>query len=152
LPRGADFGADFVDALRGTRVTAPSALVIVPTYNERENLPVLIDALLAYPNVRVMVVDDQSPDGTGALADDLASRHPGRIEVMHRTARRGLGRSYIDGIKQAVREPIDVICQMDADLSHDPRHLPALIEATREADVVIGSRYVAGGAVVNWPV
>jgi dolichol-phosphate mannosyltransferase len=133
-------------------MSAPRALVIVPTYNERENLPVLVDALLAYPNVCVMVVDDQSPDGTGAIADDLAAHHPGRVEVMHRTGRRGLGRSYIDGIKQAVQEPVDVICQMDADLSHDPRHLPALIDATSHADIVIGSRYVAGGAVVNWPV
>src|SRR5262249_39013571 len=133
------------------RMTPVSALVIVPTYNERENLPILVDALLRLSNVRVMVVDDKSPDGTGAIADDLARQHPGRIQVMHRTGRRGLGRSYIDGIKRAVQEPIDVICQMDADLSHDPHHLPALIEATRHADVVIGSRYVAGGAVVNWP-
>jgi len=123
----------------------------VPTYNERANLPVLVAGLMAHPNVRVMVVDDQSPDGTGELADQLAREHPGRIEVMHRTARRGLGRSYIDGIKKAVHEPVDVICQMDADLSHDPAHLPDLIAATDRADVVIGSRYVAGGAIRNWP-
>jgi dolichol-phosphate mannosyltransferase len=123
----------------------------VPTYNERANLPVLVAGLMAHPNVRVMVVDDQSPDGTGELADQLAREHPGRIEVMHRTARRGLGRSYIDGIKKAVHEPVDVICQMDADLSHDPAHLPDLIAATDRADVVIGSRYVAGGEIRNWP-
>ena len=129
----------------------PRALVIVPTYNERENLPVLVADLMRQPSVRVMVVDDQSPDGTGAVADDLARTHTGRIEVMHRTGLRGLGRSYIDGIAKGVHEPVDVICQMDADLSHDPRQLPALIAATAHADVVIGSRYVPGGAIRNWP-
>lgn len=106
---------------------------------------------MAQENVRLMVVDDQSPDGTGALADELAAKHPGRIQVMHRTGRRGLGRSYIDGIRRAISEPVDVICQMDADLSHDPAHLPELIAATEQADVVIGSRYIPGGAIVNWP-
>jgi dolichol-phosphate mannosyltransferase len=132
-------------------MTPPAALVIVPTFNERENLPVLVGELLRQQNVRVLVVDDGSPDGTGEIADELARDHPGRLEVMHRTGRRGLGRSYIDGIAHAVRQPVDVICQMDADLSHDPRHLPNLIAATVEADVVIGSRYVKGGAIVNWP-
>lgn len=130
---------------------AKSALVIVPTFNERENLPVLVAGVLEHPNVSVMVVDDRSPDGTGAIADDLARRHPGRVEALHRTERPGLGRSYIDGIAIAVRRPVDVICQMDADLSHDPRHLPSLIAATDRADVAIGSRYIPGGAVVNWP-
>jgi dolichol-phosphate mannosyltransferase len=128
-----------------------SALAIVPTFNERENLPVLVAGILAHPNVSVLVVDDQSPDGTGEIADDLARQHPGRVEVLHRTARRGLGRSYIDGIAMAVERPVDVICQMDADLSHDPKHLPSLIAATETADVAIGSRYVPGGAIVNWP-
>lgn len=128
-----------------------SALIIVPTYNERENLPVLTGQLMAYPNVSLLIVDDNSPDGTGALADALAREHPGRIEVMHRTNNRGLGRSYVDGILAMLDRPVDVICQMDADLSHDPRHLPALIEATAHADVVIGSRYVPGGEIVNWP-
>jgi dolichol-phosphate mannosyltransferase len=132
-------------------VTVRQAIVIVPTYNERDNLPRLVDGLLQHPNVRVLIVDDQSPDGTGAIADELRQRHGARIEVMHRTGRRGLGRSYIDGITRAIHEPVDVICQMDADLSHDPRQLPALIAATEGADVVIGSRYVAGGAIVNWP-
>jgi dolichol-phosphate mannosyltransferase len=128
-----------------------TALVIVPTYNERGNLPALIDGLMQHANVRVMIVDDQSPDGTGAVAEELAGQYPGRIEVMHRTGRRGLGRSYIDGIKKALEQPVDVLCQMDADLSHDPRHLPDLIAAAAHADVVIGSRYVPGGAIVNWP-
>jgi dolichol-phosphate mannosyltransferase len=130
---------------------APRALVIVPTYNERDNLPPLVEALLRHPNVRVMVVDDHSPDGTGEVADALVRAHPGRVQVMHRTGRRGLGRSYIDGMKQAIREPIDVICQMDADFSHDPAKLPTLVARAADADVVIGSRYVPGGAIVNWP-
>jgi len=128
-----------------------TALVIVPTYNERANLPVLVPALMAHAGVRVLIVDDQSPDGTGEVAEALARQYRDRVEVMHRTGRRGLGRSYIDGIKRAIGEPVDVICQMDADLSHDPKHLPDLVAATAGADVVLGSRYVPGGAVVNWP-
>jgi dolichol-phosphate mannosyltransferase len=132
-------------------MSAPSTLVIVPTFNERDNLPVLVNGLMQHPNVSVMVVDDASPDGTGEVADALAREHPGRIQVMHRTNRPGLGRSYIDGIRLAITEPVDVIGQMDADLSHDPAQLLRLVAATAEADVVIGSRYVEGGAIVNWP-
>jgi dolichol-phosphate mannosyltransferase len=128
-----------------------TALVIVPTFNERENLPVLTKALMEYPEVSMLVVDDNSPDGTGGLADELARAYPGRIEVMHRTERPGLGRSYVDGIRSVLNRPVDVICQMDSDLSHDPRHLRDLIAASERADVVIGSRYIPGGAVVNWP-
>jgi dolichol-phosphate mannosyltransferase len=132
-------------------MTIPAtALVVVPTYNERDNLPLLVDGLMRHPNVRLLVVDDHSPDGTGQLADALALQHPGRITVLHRTANRGLGRSYIDGIKLAINEPVDVICQMDADLSHDPAQLPRLIEGASRGDVVIGSRYVPGGTIVNW--
>jgi dolichol-phosphate mannosyltransferase len=130
---------------------ARTALVVVPTFNERENLPVLVTALMAYPEVSVLVVDDASPDGTGKLADELARRYAGRIDVMHRTERPGLGRSYVDGIRSVLNRPVDVICQMDCDLSHDPRHLRDLIAASERADVVIGSRYIPGGAVVNWP-
>jgi len=134
-------------------LTVKTALVIVPTYNERENLPLLVGQLMEQPNVTVLVVDDDSSDGTGVVADGLAAGHAGRVEVMHRTGRRGLGRSYIDGIQTMLARPVevDVICQMDADLSHDPRELPDLIAATARADVVIGSRYVPGGAIVNWP-
>ena len=131
--------------------SGPAALVIVPTFNERENLPLLVDALMNYPNVSLLVVDDASPDRTGEVADALARQHPNRIDVMHRTERPGLGRSYIDGIRRAIERPVDVICQMDADLSHDPRHLPDLIAATSRADVVLGSRYIPGGGIVNWP-
>ena len=128
-----------------------TALVIVPTFNERENLPLLLAGLLEHRGVSVLVVDDESPDGTGGVADDFARRYPDRVDVLHRTERPGLGRSYIDGIALAIRRPVDVICQMDADLSHDPQQLPELIRATDRADIVIGSRYVDGGAIVNWP-
>jgi dolichol-phosphate mannosyltransferase len=128
-----------------------SALVIIPTYNERANLPVLIEGLMQHAEVRALVVDDQSPDGTGEIADTLARQYPGRVSVLHRTGKRGFGRSYIDGMKHAVTEPVDVLCQMDADLSHDPKDLPRLLAATANADMVIGSRYVDGGSIVNWP-
>jgi dolichol-phosphate mannosyltransferase len=128
------------------------ALVIVPTYNERDNLPVIARELLAIPGVGVMVVDDQSPDGTGTIADDLAAAHPDRIFVTHRTGARGLGRSYIDAMQHVLTtSDVDVICQMDADLSHLPSDLPAMLAAAAEADLVIGSRYVRGGRVLNWP-
>jgi len=131
---------------------SPSALVVVPTYNERENLPILVAGLLQHPNVRVLIVDDDSPDGTGSLAHELAEKHPGRVRVLHRRGVRGLGRSYVDGLKLALGEPVDLICQMDADLSHDPAQLPVLMAAAAHADVVIGSRYVSGGKIVNWPI
>jgi dolichol-phosphate mannosyltransferase len=128
-----------------------NALVIIPTYNERDNIPLLVESLLKHDGVRVMVVDDQSPDRTGEVADGIARRYPERVQVLHRTANRGFGRSYIDGIRRALAQPVDVICQMDADFSHDPARLPALIEATGRADIVIGSRYVRGGSIQNWP-
>jgi dolichol-phosphate mannosyltransferase len=132
-------------------MTAASTLVIVPTFNERENLPLLVGGLMRHPNVHLLVVDDKSPDGTGELADALARQHAGRIEVLHRAERPGLGRSYIDGIRLAVTRPVEVVCQMDADLSHDPAQLPALVAAAARADLVIGSRYIPGGGIVNWP-
>jgi dolichol-phosphate mannosyltransferase len=126
-------------------------LVITPTYNERDNLPDLVRAVLAREGYRMMVVDDNSPDGTGEVADALAREFPGRVDVLHRTEPRGLGRSYIDGIRRAIADSADVICQMDADWSHDPQYLPALVAATSTYDVVIGSRYLNGVSVVNWP-
>ena len=129
----------------------PSVLVIIPTYDERANLPIVTEGLMRHANVRLLVVDDHSPDGTGEIADALAHQYAGRIDVMHRTGRRGLGRSYVDGFRAALAGSADVICQMDADLSHDPAQLPALVAATAGADLVIGSRYVANGAIVNWP-
>jgi dolichol-phosphate mannosyltransferase len=133
-------------------VSAPRVLVVVPTYNERDNLPVLVKRVLAHDNCRMMVVDDGSPDGTGQIADRLAEEYAGRIEVMHRTGPRGLGRSYIDGLQNAVaRGDVDLVCQMDADLSHNPDYLPSLVSAAADHDVVIGSRYLNGVSVVNWP-
>ncbi len=126
--------------------------VVVPTFNERENIGPLVRALMAQAGLRVLVVDDQSPDGTGEVADELARVFAGRVEVLHRVGRRGLGRAYIEAFRYllASREA-DVICQMDADLSHDPAYLPAMIEATGSYDVVVGSRYLTGVSVVNWP-
>jgi dolichol-phosphate mannosyltransferase len=129
-----------------------NALVVVPTYNERENLPPLVRGVLAHAGFRMLIVDDGSPDGTGAVADELSAANPGRIEVMHRTGKRGLGRSYIDGLRHAIAMPgVELICQMDADLSHNPDYLPALAAGAETADVVIGSRYMNGVSVVNWP-
>ena len=127
------------------------ALVVVPTYNERENLPVLAAGILAHTGYRLLVVDDGSPDGTGAVADALAIAHPGRVEVMHRSGPRGLGLSYIDGLRRALASGAQLIFQMDADLSHNPEYLPALAAAAVDFDVVIGSRYLTGVSVVNWP-
>jgi dolichol-phosphate mannosyltransferase len=126
-------------------------IVVVPTYNERENLPVLAKGILAHPGYRLLVVDDASPDGTGAVADQLAREHPGRVDVMHRTGPRGLGLSYVDGLKYAIRAGARLVFQMDADLSHNPEYLPALAEAADRFDLVIGSRYLTGVSVVNWP-
>jgi dolichol-phosphate mannosyltransferase len=129
-----------------------NVLVVVPTYNERDNLPLLVRGVLAHEGYRVLIVDDASPDGTGAIADALALEHPGRIFVMHRAGPRGLGRSYIDGLQRAVSmTDVDLVFQMDADLSHNPAHLPALAEAARAFELVIGSRYLHGISVVNWP-
>jgi len=127
-------------------------LIVTPTYNERDNLPVLADGILKHDGARMLVVDDGSPDGTGAIADALAAKYPGRIEVMHRTGPRGLGRSYVDGLLHAIREGrAEFICQMDADLSHNPEYLPDLVAAAATNDLVIGSRYLRGVSVVNWP-
>jgi len=126
-------------------------LVIIPTYDERENLPSLIDQLLAVPGLRVLIVDDASPDGTGQLADQIAAANRARVQVLHRTGKRGLGLSYIDGMYVALRTDATHICQMDADLSHNPADVPRLLEAAEQADFVIGSRYVPGGRIENWP-
>ena len=127
-------------------------LVVVPTYNERDNLPVLARAVLEHSGYRMLVVDDSSPDGTGAIADQLAAEYDGRLTVMHRTGPRGLGRSYVDGLLRAVEmHDVDLVCQMDADLSHNPDYLPQLAAAAESCDLVIGSRYLHGVSVVNWP-
>jgi len=127
------------------------ALVVVPTYNERDNLARLVRELLDIPALNVLVVDDGSPDGTGELADDLAAGSDGCVSVLHRRGPRGLGLSYIDGLKKAVQSDAALICQMDADFSHAPADISRLLDAAAEADLVIGSRYVAGGRIENWP-
>ena len=115
-------------------------LAVIPTYNERDNLPDLVRAVLADPSFAVMVVDDGSPDGTGELADGLAREFPGRVDVVHRTGKRGLGRSYVEGLQRALAtSDADLICQMDADWSHDPKYLPSMVDACASHDVVIGS-------------
>ena len=126
-------------------------LVVVPTYNERENIALLVPRLLAIDGLRVLIVDDGSPDGTGSVADGLAASSGGRVTVMHRTGPRGLGRSYVDGMQSGMRSGARYVCQMDADLSHDPDDLVQLIRAGATADLVIGSRYVPGGTLRNWP-
>jgi dolichol-phosphate mannosyltransferase len=129
-----------------------TTLVLIPTYNERENLPLIVAGVLAHDSTRVLVIDDGSPDGTGEVADALTREYPGRVEVMHRTGVRGLGRSYLDGFRAAIASDAAFVCQMDADLSHDPRFLPSLIaSAAAGADLTIGSRYLEGGGVENWP-
>jgi dolichol-phosphate mannosyltransferase len=128
--------------------------MVVPTYNERENLEAVIaavrDALAqAAPDHRVLVVDDESPDGTGELADRIAAGDA-RVEVLHRSGERGLGRAYVAGFRHALASGAGLVIEMDADLSHEPRYLPRLIEAAADADLVLGSRYVPGGGVENW--
>lgn len=127
--------------------------VVVPTYDERENLPVLAGLLAALdvPNLHVLVVDDGSPDGTGALADELALDGPIPLTVLHRTEKNGLGRAYVAGILKALDDGADVVVQMDADLSHPAGALPAMLDVLRTTDaaVVLGSRYVPGGSVAD---
>jgi dolichol-phosphate mannosyltransferase len=128
-----------------------TALIVLPTYNERPNLERVAAGILAHSFTRLLVVDDGSPDGTGAIADGLAAAWPGRVEVLHRTGPRGLGLAYIDGLTRALATDADAIVQMDADLSHDPTYLPDLVRGLESWDLVIGSRYLHGVSVVNWP-
>jgi dolichol-phosphate mannosyltransferase len=128
-----------------------NATVVIATYNERENLGGLVAAILERAGYSIIVVDDNSPDGTGALADDLAARFPGRVLVVHRTGPRGLGRSLVEGLRRALDTDADLIFQMDADFSHDPKYLPDMAAAAADADLVLGSRYLHGVSVVNWP-
>ncbi len=125
-------------------------VICMPTYNERENLPSLLEEIFAtVDDVDVMVLDDNSPDGTGAAADGLAKKHK-RLQVVHRPGKAGIAAAYADGFARAIEQGYDRIFQMDADYSHQPRYLPKLIEALDRADMVIGSRYVEGGRVEQW--
>jgi dolichol-phosphate mannosyltransferase len=128
--------------------------VVLPTYNERANLEPLVASLRSVlsacaPDHSILVVDDRSPDGTGALADRLAAADP-QVQVLHGAGKRGLGRAYLAGFRRALASGAALVVEMDADFSHDPSYLPAMIEAARDADLVLGSRYVPGGGVRNW--
>jgi len=126
-------------------------LIIVPTYNERENLPRMAATLLALPvAVDVLVVDDNSPDGTGKIADELAAQHP-QIHVLHRAGKEGLGRAYLAGFQWALTKNYEFIFEMDCDFSHDPAEIPNFLQAAENADLVLGSRYDGGVRVLNWP-
>jgi len=126
-------------------------VVIVPTYNERENLPLITARVrAAVPEADVLVADDNSPDGTGVLADELAAADD-HVHVMHRSGKEGLGAAYLAGFDWALDNGYDVVVEMDADGSHQPEQLPRLLDALRDADLVLGSRWVPGGSVVNWP-
>ena len=130
---------------------AERALVVVPTYNERTNIPLLVPAILLQdPRLEVLVVDDNSPDGTGQLADDLA-RADSRVHVLHRPTKEGLGKAYLAGFQWALERRYDYVFEMDADFSHDPRFLPEFLRAIETADLVVGSRYKSGVNVINWP-
>lgn len=127
------------------------AVVVVPTYNERENLEALVTEIRRQPgNLHILVVDDNSPDGTGDIADRLSADFPGEIRVLHRPHKEGLGRAYVAAFQYALQMDYDIICQMDADLSHSPDYLPSLLQAIRTNDLVLGSRYLRGVNVVNW--
>lgn len=127
---------------------------VIPTYNEAQNLPILVEALfsLNIPSLHILVVDDNSPDGTGDVADALSNKYLNNMKAHHRAEKAGLGKAYIEGFQQALDEGADIVGMMDADLSHPPDRLPALLEALDHSDVAIGSRYVADGSVdYDWP-
>jgi dolichol-phosphate mannosyltransferase len=129
---------------------ARRALLCLPTYDERENLGPMVEAILAAaPQLEVLVIDDNSPDGTGRLADEIAARQP-RVRVLHRAAKEGLGRAYLAGFAWALARDYRLVLEMDCDFSHDPGYLPGMLAAAEEADLVLGSRYVNGGGTVNW--
>lgn len=130
-----------------------ATLVVIPTYNERDSLPRVVPLVLEQdPSLHILVVDDGSPDGTGEVAEGLAAEHAGRVHVLHRTAKEGLGRAYVAGFRWGLEAGYARLCEMDADLSHPPDRLPDFLEAMANHDMVVGSRYVGGRAnVVNWP-
>lgn len=126
-------------------------LIVIPTYNEKENVRGIAQAVLkACPSVDILFADDNSPDGTGRMADEMAEKDP-RIHVLHREGKQGLGRAYIAGFKWALERHYEFIFEMDADFSHNPADIPRLLEAARSADLALGSRYVGGVRVINWP-
>ena len=127
-------------------------VVVVPTYNERENIEELIEKTLSTsPDIDILIVDDNSPDGTGEIAEKIAKENP-RVKVLHRPGKMGLGSAYVEGFKWALKENYDFVMEMDADFSHNPEDIPRFIEKIKEYDLVIGSRYTDGVSVVNWPI
>lgn len=126
-----------------------NVMVVVPTYNEADNLPTMVGELLALdlPQLKILVVDDNSPDGTGQVADDLVNRHSDRVHVIHREGRMGLGTAYITGFGYAIDQGVDYIVQMDADFSHSPSYIPQMLDQIEGYDLVVGSRYVSGGSL-----
>jgi dolichol-phosphate mannosyltransferase len=127
-------------------------LIIVPTYNERENVVALLERIFAYvPGAHVLIVDDNSPDGTGAIADQSAAEDP-RVHVMHREGKQGLGSAYVAGFRYALDRDYEAVFEMDADFSHNPESLPVFLGELENADLVLGSRYLNGVTVVNWPI
>jgi dolichol-phosphate mannosyltransferase len=127
------------------------ALVIVPTYNEKDNLPVVVERLMRHPaEVELLVVDGNSPDGTGKLADEIAAKNP-RVHVLHQQEKNGLGRAYCEAFKWALERDYEFIFEMDGDLSHNPDDIPVFLKAAESADLVLGSRYTNGIRVINWP-
>jgi dolichol-phosphate mannosyltransferase len=140
-----------VNSILQSALCVNKTLVIVPTYNERESLPRIAAKLLSLAaGVDVLVVDDNSPDGTGKIADELAAKNP-QLHVLHRAGKEGLGRAYIAGFKWALEKNYEFIFEMDSDFSHNPDDVPAFLEAAQDADLVLGSRYVGGIRVINWP-
>lgn len=140
------------DSHGGSAIEALEPLIIIPTYNERENIESIVPAVFeVVPWAHILIVDDNSPDGTGALADGLAENDE-RVHVLHRTAKDGLGKAYVAGFQWALARDYDRIHEMDADFSHQPRHLIDTLAASLDADVVVGSRYVPGGGTENWGV
>jgi dolichol-phosphate mannosyltransferase len=126
-------------------------VVIVPTYNEKDNLPSIVERVMRHPNhIDLLVVDDSSPDGTGKIADEISARNP-RVHVLHRAEKNGLGRAYCAGFKWALERDYEFIFEMDGDFSHNPDDIPAFLAAAQNADLVLGSRYKDGIRVINWP-
>jgi dolichol-phosphate mannosyltransferase len=131
-----------------------STIIVIPTYNERENLPALVENLLALPvkDIELLIVDDNSPDGTGMMADEYSIKMPDRVHVLHRSGKLGLGTAYVTGFKKALELSADRVVQMDADFSHPPEKIVEFVEAGDRYDLIIGSRYVSGGSLDrDWP-
>lgn len=152
-----DVTDDNVDEKADDKAVKPRIVVLIPTYNEIDNLPIIVSRLhAAVPDVDVLIIDDDSPDGTGELADSMAA-HDSRVHVLHRTEKAGLGAAYLAGFAWAIAQDFEVVVEMDADGSHQPEQLPLLLAQVRTranpegADLVLGSRWVKGGSVVNWP-